>query len=545
MTAKKLNVAVLLDGPLVPAWQHKMLSLLKDSQFANLEIFLVRNFPHPESAQLPEPLRRKSPWIYRALMFFENLRFPRTPDPLTLMNIATDFSAVPTIFVESKAETLSADASAEIVNRQIDVFVRLGLFPIQDEIFLASPLGIWSVNALDSRRGLTPIGFKELYQGSTIGEVAIQAQRGDTPAPKIIFRSTVAIEPTSLNRNWTNLYWKAAWSVPRLIRRAFELGADRIIDGAPTLDSPNVFERAILPGTATLVLLLLRHVARFVVRKTRSLIKPEQWVILWQLGTDQPLDIERFRVLAPSYDRFWADPFSIERSGIHYIFFEDCPRKTNIGQVSMLTIDATGRSSLPTAVLKEPFHMSYPFVFEEGGFVYMVPETSVDKTIRLYRSEKFPLRWTLQSVLIENIRAVDATLVQYNGKWWLFANVSEQAGMSDWDELHLFYSDSPVSNKWTPHPMNPIVTDARTARPAGRIYHRGGSLIRPSQDCSNGYGYAVNFNRIICMTETDYREEVVYKLEPSQGTPYRALHTFNSQSGLVLLDARVERWFWQ
>ena len=54
-----------------------------------------------------------------------------------------------------------------------------------------------------------------------------------------------------------------------------------------------------------------------------------------------------------------------------------------------------------------------------------------------------------------------------------------------------------LTNKWTPHPENPIVTDIRTARPGGKIFIQDGKIYRPSQDCSIRYGRALNMNQII------------------------------------------------
>ena len=62
------------------------------------------------------------------------------------------------------------------------------------------------------------------------------------------------------------------------------------------------------------------------------------------------------------------------------------------------------------------------------------------------------------------------------------------------DETFLYFSDRLEEGWQQPHPRNPVVSDARRARPAGRPFVHAGRLIRPSQDCTGRYGRRVIFN---------------------------------------------------
>lgn len=44
-------------------------------------------------------------------------------------------------------------------------------------------------------------------------------------------------------------------------------------------------------------------------------------------------------------------------------------------------------------VLKENFHLSFPTVFDWRGEVWMLPETSADHSLTLYRCTQFPDKW--------------------------------------------------------------------------------------------------------------------------------------------------------
>ncbi len=193
----------------------------------------------------------------------------------------------------------------------------------------------------------------------------------------------------------------------------------------------------------------------------------------------------------------------------------------------MMILGEDGIKSGPTIVLEKPYHLSYPFIFEWESCLYMLPETAAHRAIEAYRCLEFPYRWEFCQTLMEPVKAYDTTLFPYQGKWWMTTNLKENEGASSWDELFLFSADYPLSAHWTPHPCNPVVSDVRRARPAGAIFESDGVLYRPSQDCSQGYGYGLNLNRILTLNAADYREEVACKMVPGWDRHIRGLHTFN------------------
>ena len=145
----------------------------------------------------------------------------------------------------------------------------------------------------------------------------------------------------------------------------------------------------------------------------------------------------------------------------------------------------------PASALTRAYHVSYPFVFRHRDDIFMIPESLENETVDLYRAVDFPSGWVLEQRLLSGVYAVDATLFEESSRLWLFLNLAEP-GASLNDELHV-YSSASLVGPWVAHPENPVVSDVRRARPAGRIFRHGGRLIRPSQDCSHGYGTAVVF----------------------------------------------------
>jgi len=243
--------------------------------------------------------------------------------------------------------------------------------------------------------------------------------------------------------------------------------------------------------------------------------------------------------LYPDEPAFWADPFVWTRAGERWIFFEDYPFATRCGRISVIPVDAAGLPLGPARpVLEEPYHLSYPFLFEHGGELYMMPEKTAVSRVDLYRCVEFPYRWEPAVTLIDGLKIADATLFEDAGRWWLFG--AAKIGRARINEsLFAFYADSPLSTHWTAHAANPLVKDFSRGRPAGRIFRdEGGQLIRPSQDCVRRYGHGLQLSRIEELSPTSYREQSFLHLCSEDFSGWRGLHHLDWQDGLMVMDAQ-------
>ena len=93
------------------------------------------------------------------------------------------------------------------------------------------------------------------------------------------------------------------------------------------------------------------------------------------------------------------------------------------------------------------------------------------------------------------------------------------------------------SSDWTPHPLNPIISDCKSARPAGKIFSKNGTLYRPSQNCSTRYGYGFNVSEITSLDESRYSEELVSSVKPNWDKRIIGTHTLNHVNSLHIIDA--------
>ena len=195
----------------------------------------------------------------------------------------------------------------------------------------------------------------------------------------------------------------------------------------------------------------------------------------------------------------------------------------------------------PVPILERPYHLSYPLVFAEAEDIFMLPETVGNRSLELYRAVAFPWKWQLESVLIEGMALADATPVFHQNRWWLFASMA-QHGTTDQDELFIFYSDK-LAGPWRPHSENPVKSDCRSARPAGRIVRRGNRLFRPAQDCERAYGSGIVWHEITELSPSRFQETEIARVRPPYDLGLDGLHHFDQVGELQAIDVRAIRSF--
>jgi hypothetical protein len=237
-----------------------------------------------------------------------------------------------------------------------------------------------------------------------------------------------------------------------------------------------------------------------------------------------------FRFLTSHADGYLADPFPFRHQGRDFIFVEQYLNSKSRGCIAVVTADRNGTITAPQIVLEEPHHLSYPFVFEQDGQIWMIPESGAARSVSLYRAVEFPYRWTREAYLVEGIECYDTTLLQHAGAFWFFIS-TRVWGSTSWDVLGIYRAES-LTGLWTPHAENPVLIDATLSRPAGAFIRQGGRTLRPVQDCSRRYGGALTF----CQIDTLDRSKFVQTPVGHIRSGAFGCHTYNRRSGLEVVD---------
>ncbi|WP_293901090.1 hypothetical protein [Phenylobacterium sp.] len=241
---------------------------------------------------------------------------------------------------------------------------------------------------------------------------------------------------------------------------------------------------------------------------------------------------------------FLADPFGIWRDGRLHLFAEAYDYRTRRGVIELIDLGADGATVGRRTVLREAWHLSYPFVFEADGAVWMAPEAHRSGALTLYRAAAFPDRWEAAARLTLDTPAIDPTLFRHEGLWWM-AYSPDGPQPAKQGRLHLAWADS-LTGPWRTHPGNPVRVDRSSSRPGGAVFVHDGAPVLPVQDCSATYGGAVRLLRILALTPDRFEAEAGAPiLAPASAGRYRdGLHTLSACGEVTLIDIkRIDRSF--
>ncbi|KAL8251759.1 hypothetical protein R6Q59_035452 [Mikania micrantha] len=204
---------------------------------------------------------------------------------------------------------------------------------------------------------------------------------------------------------------------------------------------------------------------------------------------------------------FVADPFLYVQGEALYLFFETKNSLTMQGDIGVAkSIDNGASWQHLGVVLDEEWHLSYPYVFDYNGQIYMMPEGSKKGDLRLYRAVTFPVKWKLEKIILKR-PLIDSVIVQHDSKYWLFGSDHSRISTKKNGELEIWYSNTPFG-PWKQHKKNPVYnTNRKTgARNGGRPFFYNGSLYRLGQDDGETYGKRVRVFKIEVLTSYSYKE---------------------------------------
>ncbi|MEO7363816.1 MAG: hypothetical protein ABI120_26020 [Gemmatimonadaceae bacterium] len=558
-----LRIGLMLDSLVVPAW---LAALLRDIQLDDCaEIVLVvmhdttsagavaasaiRPGVIGKLSRLLSGKTQVNRYLYQKYTEWDEAHARLEPDPHQNVDMTIELGGIERRNVVPITDRFihrfqEADI-AHIRAANLDVLLRFGFNIIKGPILESARYGVWSFHHGDNQqiRG-GPAYFWELYFDQPLSGIVLQVLSEKLDAGRILYRSYASTERgSSMRMNGARSFWKGSSFLIRRLRQLHTHGWEWMQRELPTFrEDPKQQGRIFrLPTNGKMVRFAAATVGRNLRKRVRNFGKMEHWFVVYRshhegLRSTGPGPAAPFTELVSPKNHYYADPFLVERDGRSFLFFEDFLYKANRGIIAYVELQADGSVTPARTVLDLPYHLSYPFVFEHDGAMYMIPESASNKSVDLYRASSFPDTWEHVKSLQTGVRAYDVTLYVRDGVYWFFANIVERGTHSS-DELFLFSADS-LTGDWTPHPMNPIVSDVRRSRPAGKLFERDGRLMRPSQDCSLSYGGAMQLNEILVLSKTHYEEHPVSRIDPDWAPGLVGTHTLNSSEHFETMDGR-------
>lgn len=547
---KPLRIGLLLDSYSQPQWVRRIIDEISSSSIARVEL-VVKN-KRGEGEREP-PLKRlwnrRRHLLYSAYTKLDNRLTTVSPDAFEKVSVEDLVGAVPVLEVDPLmykfTDRLDDDDVSLIKEYELDVALRFGFRILKGEVLEIAKYGVWSYHHDNARiyRGGPP-GFWEVMKDDPVTGSMLQILNEQLDNGRVIYRSwSATINRFSVKKNNNNYYWKTSAFVMRKLKELHEAG--KISGDSRELkysSQPYLHKLYKTPVNSEMFGLLLGLGSRVVKRLIEKISYSESWSLAYRFRVDSE-DLNntfyKFKYLLPPKGRFWADPFPVRQDDRYFVFFEEFVYRKDKAHISVIELRKGEPPTEPVTVLERPYHLSYPFIFEWEGNQYMIPETGSNNRVELYRCKSFPNEWEFERVLLEANNPTDATLIEASGRWWMFVTIAEPGVSVNWDELYVFHAETPLG-PWTPHRRNPVKSDVRSSRSAGRMFHKNGLLYRPAQDCSRRYGYAIAVNEVKELTPDDYLEQEVSRITPEWHGRVIGTHTLNSVDDLTVIDCLVQ-----
>jgi hypothetical protein len=439
-----------------------------------------------------------------------------------------------------REEALITDAARRLVlAADLDVIIDLTAGHRSSDLSGLAKLGTWALRSeCGSYDRVTPLGFQEFYRGEPTCSISIVCATTGSQIASGSYRTF----PWSWNLNALFLAANVSLLLTDSLKHAAERPTtarsvpggkhrERGESGSPRHAAPSLMQAVLAPAISGV---------RVIVESFRRATFEDRWQVVLSEVTSEPAGAPV--VLESPLSSFWADPFVIRREGRCCIFLEEYLYAEKRGVISCVDL-ASGPLQAPLAppathrVLDCPHHLSYPFLFERDDRLFMIPESSHNRTVELWECVEFPEKWEKRRNLLEDISAVDSSLLEWRGRWWLFTNV-DRTGLGDHcNELHVFHCSDPLTGAWQPHARNPVVVDSRRARMAGGfLFTAGGRPVRCCQVQGARYGEGIAYGVVDELSETEYSEtptDVI--VGPIEETSVRH-HHISCRHGLIVAD---------
>ena len=534
---KKLRIAIIIDSQNYLAWHNTLVSNLLNSQF--VEIVLKFKF-NVEIVQ-KQNSKQSLPLFWKSFLKLDSKLFASSKDAMSPKVISEDFDRIDCISINNNLDT-------ELINSyHLDLILNLTDIETPKNLINSSKHGVWFLTHCDiDKINKRPFGIWEMLEKVPETVAILRALHKNGDSPKTIDKTSSCTDSLSYLRNVNDIYWQALsliYTNIGLLCTNESLFYKKLQSNAHHFSNTNISVPFQPPSNIKILKYGLSLYFKKIFQVVKSKFYIDQWALIFYNNKNHsdPYSFKDYKQILPPKDRFWADPFLVKKDDTYYLFIEELIYENKLGHLAVMTIDKDGNYSKPENILVKDYHLSYPNVFEDNGDYYMIPETSGNNDIQLYKCTEFPLKWELEKVLMKDVVAVDTTVYKENDVYWLFTNIKKVEGGSKHVELFLFSSKELISDNWQPHPLNPIVSDIKKSRPAGAIFKKNNKLFRPSQNCSNYYGYGLNISEITKLDQTNFEEQIVKSIEPNWDKTIGSTHTFNMVDNLCIGDISIRR----
>lgn len=542
----KLKIGLLLDFTLADKYVFGLINWAKAQDDLEISVVIVcQAIVTPLRAEFSGAAFARALYDFSSVLFFKIvlgveklfLRFNKTHRShlaeFDLKKMAGDSQILCLPVGLSKNEYhLSEENLNRISTLNLDLLIQFGTNKLASEILGAASLGTIALDYHGKRScPSVPAGFWEAYCKISKTEFEIRHQALSCDVDRVLVRGSFPTKFLFL-LNQANLYSKSNAQLKSLLKKMASSRSlppqqsSRPYSGRP-FKQPRVHQSA-----AYLVKIGFRLAAK-VFYKIFNI--RQKWGISFIHSSWRNAALWRSKRITAPRGHFWADPFLHSHGGKTYCFVEDFVYKTGRGHIAALELTDDGAVEVGISI-KENFHLSFPFLFYYGGDLFMCPESSEARQIRIYRCQSFPLEWELCSIAMKDVSAADSMFFERDGKWWMLTNI-DRSGLNDHcSELYLFHSSSPLNNNWIPHPQNPLRIDAEGGRNAGLILEDNKIFRAAQRQGFDQYGKGLLLYEITNLDESMYAEYLVAEIDCNFRSGLLGSHHLSTTGKITVFD---------
>ena len=534
-------------------WELRIIEHLKNNPDYELVLLMKDGRlkqPKSESffTKISNSLKKKN--LFGKLLIYTQMKiessfFYKSPSTVNRLDISDFLNDIPEIDLHPERKGFLDKFSLEDANKvktyNLDVILRFEFNIIRGDILHAAKYGMWSFHHGDNAinrggpSGFWEVALKQPTAGVTLQQLTPELD-GGLVIDKAYYSKHWSFVKTNimLTENSVNLLLKNL----RLLKEGIYNPEKSLVYSNPLYVAPKplVALKYIFHFYSTFCSKVFeRIVSKF---GTRFCC----WTLFIGKGDFMQATLFRIKPAKLPKHEFWADPFLYKRENDTYVFFENYSYKTKLGKISCGKIENKTITNV-VDVLDLDYHLSFPYVFEHKGDLFMMPETSENKRLEIFKCIEFPNKWELHRTAFDGEFIVDAFFhTDKNKDLWLFMNKLSATDSEPDSELYIYKVDSPELNAIESHKLNPVMIDARRARNGGSTFTSNGKTYRPSQSNTHGiYGRALNINEIEMLTLNEYQEKIVVTVEPNFRKGLERIHHLHQLDGMYVFDAAYKR----
>lgn len=266
----------------------------------------------------------------------------------------------------------------------------------------------------------------------------------------------------------------------------------------------------------------------------------------------RPLDMPDSKWITkyPTLRKWWADPFIISHGDDDYIFAELMDYHVIWGQIAVAKVmRRNGWGGIEDnieigdfkVVISEPFHMSFPNVFNWNDNYYMIPETHQKNQIRLYKCLEFPYKWELDKVLVDGVKLVDHALYLDGDEIIMITYDAHDIN----NKKSVFYK---IDMRTKTAQLLNMTGNFSNERPGGTVFKSNGKLYRAIQDCERIYGDFLKIYEIDKISDNELEEHLVKTLHADDfnfdvNNKIERCHTYNQSKRYEVMDFNCEKFY--